>query len=829
MSGRNAQKNKNTKIADEFKEICPESRRKDLDALVKKHKGNRDKIGSEIQTWWDAPAPVVEEEWNSVIKKVDKKSKSRSSRDSGRGGGGRGGFGRGDRGGRGGGRGGRGGGADRRRERDQKPKSSPTPAAAAASTSTDTAAPVKKEAPAPGPAPVKQQLPLQGAWGQRSAPVTSAPAAPVPASEAAVVVEPELELEKEELIDVGIVSAQDPMPSGLVEDPVIESVSPPSPKPAARSGNVWATRGSAHLIEKEKPKPFMPIISQIPTDASVQSQSSLQAPVVEEPIVESSEVDIPVVEPTILEESLIHTSASDALDDGLPASVNGANINAAGWKPNASDIDIGDTPLLDATVPVKEAIVAVEEVSTVPTVPSSVESSLKPVLNMGHWETGDGDEAQSLDFQFGSFGADNDVTSVDETTISSTNNTSVPVPAPAVPVPSASEAMPTVSPARPPPGLGIGMPPMPEQVLSVHELENKLGNVSLASKKEENVVPEKKESLPNDISTATTQTATATPATQPNGGFNPPGVMSQPYSANHYGMNMYNYQTQNSGFMGVPSPSGPVLSNGVLSQQTKQQNVPSQGASQQGSLYGTPAPAATENNANAESANPSNAAIPPGMHGMAQYNPVYYGQQPYQMGQPHAGVGYGYGYGAQFGGVQGFGYPSHLQQGGGYGQPYEDQSQQHHAGSHNGNSHQGGGYNNSKTGGYRGRNNHHNNQYQNPQYNPQGYGGQPYNMGYNNHPNQYGHAVNNMDPYMQSSGGYQSNFNQEDDQRNKGGKKGRSNFGGNNDPNVQQYQQGHQQVGNQTQQNFGGLPSTSVTESTAANNGLSYQNWGGSL
>ena len=754
-----------------------------------------------------------------MIKKV---AKTKVRNNGGRGGGGRG-FGRGDRGGRGGGRGGRGGGADRRRERDLKPRTSHAAAATA------TTAPVKKETPPPGPAPVKQQLPLQGAWGQRSAaPVTSVPAAPVPPPEAAVVVA-EPEPEEKELVEVGIVSAQDPMPSGLVEDPVIDSVTPPAPKPAVRAGNVWATRGSAHLIEKEKPKPkpVMPIISQIPTDASVTSQPSLpaQVPVVEDPIVESPEVDIPVVEPTILEDSLIHSTASDALDDGLPASVNGANINAAGWKPNSSDVDIGDTPLLDATVPVKEAIVSVEEIPTAPTVNSSVESSLKPVLNMGHWEAVDGEEAQSLDFQFGSFGADNDVTSVDETTISSTNNASVP--APSVPAPSAaSDTMPTVSPARPPPGLGIGMPPMPEQVLSVHELENKLGNASLGPKKEENSVPEKKESLPNDISTAT-QTSAVNPATQPNGGFNnPPGVMSQQYSANHYSMNMYNYQTQNAGFMGVPSPSGPVHSNGVLSQQTKQQNIPPQGASQQGSLYGTPAPATSDSTANTESANPSNAAIPPGMHGMAQYNPVFYGQQPYQMGQPHAGVGYGYGYGAQFGGVQSFGYPSHLQQGGGYGQPYEDQSQQHHA-SHNGNSHQGGGYNNSKSGGYRGRNNHHNNQYQNPQYNPQGYAGQPYNMGYNNHHNQYGHAVNNMDPYMQSSGGYQSNFNQEDDQRNKGGKKGRSNFG--NDPNMQQYQQGHQQTGNQTQQSFGGLQSTGVTESTATNNGLSYQNWGGSL
>merc|ERR1712165_141029 len=118
------------------------------------------------------------------------------------------------------------------------------------------------------------------------------------------------------------------------------------------------------------------------------------------------------------------------------------------------------------------------------------------------------------------------------------------------------------------------------------------------------------------------------------------------------------------------------------------------------------------------------------------------------------------------------------------------------------------------------------NQYQN-QYNPQGhggYGGQPYNMGYNDFNQRGGYGPgNHMDSsYMQNSGGYQSGFNQDDGQQMSKGKSkgGNRNFGSN--PNMHQYQQSQQQQ-------FGGLQgagSSGVSDSSG-NNGLYNQNWGG--
>merc|ERR1712165_217798 len=241
----------------------------------------------------------------------------------------------------------------------------------------------------------------------------------------------------------------------------------------------------------------------------------------------------------------------------------------------------------------------------------------------------------------------------------------------------------------------------------------------------------------------------------------------------------------------------------------------------------------TESSSNVDSSTPVNpsannaGAIPPGMPaGGMPYNPaLFYGQQAYQMGQHHGAYGFP-AYGGQYGGVQGggFGYQQVMGQGAGY-QPYD---QDH---SNNNSNHQGG-YN-KNSGGYRGRNNHnnhHHNQYQN-QYNPQGhggYGGQPYNMGYNdfNQRGGYGPGGHMDSSYMQqNSGGYQSGFNQDDGQQMSKGKTkgGNRNFGSNPNNNMHQYQPSQQQQ-------FGGLQgagSSGVSDSSGNNALYNNQNWGG--
>lgn len=879
----------------QYKGHCPEHRQKDLEALIRQQKGNKDKIKEQIQLWWDEPVEA-EEKWEDVSKKVTKKQQN--PRSGGGGGGyqsrgGRGGFRSGDRGGRGGhGRGmngGRGGGADRDRRRDrngdrdrnenrfQKPAAAPP------------AAQEKKQHVIPGPTPVKTERPLQGAWGQRAAaPVAPAVAATPPAPPAvAPVAEP---VEPEPVIDVGVVTAQDPTPAGFVDnvDAVQAPVAPTPPKTTAPpAGNVWATKGSAHIIRAEKPKPPPKPVSK---PIKQQQQQEQQQPIVEQPLpteIAETIVDSNSILPEPVEEDPVVTppATSSPLESGLPASVNGANINAAGWKPmennTTSAVDIvqpspvgpvsiasapsaNDVPLLDNTeTVVQEPISVPTEEPAAPTraVPASIES-LKPAsaLNLGHWETGDGEDNVSHDFGFG-FGQENDVASVDEATNASntngTNNvTSVPQPTPAAPMPAATDSVPmpaaaTVSPARPPPGLGIGMPPIPDQIVHVHELENKLESASLAAKKDE--VSEKvdiaKSSTKETSSSTQSNNSYAGQPTTTNEAFvqmQPPGIMSQQNYTGQYNMGMYSYNAQNpavppaqNGFMGVHNPAtAPLLSSGVLPQQ-KQQNVTAQqqgvGLPQQGGLYSSPSPAnpTTESNTNTESSNqanpsPNNAGMPPGIPAAMQYNPaLFYGQQPYQMGQHHGVGAYGFAaYGGQYGGVQGgFGYQQVMGQGAGYGQPYDDQGH----GNHNSTNNHQGGYN-KNSGGYRGRtnhNNHHHNQYQN-QYNPQGhggYGGQPYNMGYNdfNQRGGYGPGGHMDSSYMQNSGGYQSGFSQDDGQQMSKGKAkgGNRNFGSNN-PNMHQYQQSNQQQ-------FGGLQGASSdgVSDNNGNSGLNYQNWGG--
>jgi hypothetical protein len=174
---------------------------------------------------------------------------------------------------------------------------------------------------------------------------------------------------------------------------------------------------------------------------------------------------------------------------------------------------------------------------------------------------------------------------------------------------------------------------------------------------------------------------------------------------------------------------------------------------------------------------------------------MYYGQQPFHMGQHQGGIGYNYGYGAQFGntGQVGFGYPQAMGQNTGYGAPHYGDDRQ------TGGNQGGRGYQ-KNSGGYRGGRGHNNSnagQYQN-QYNPAaaqhgGYGGQPYGMGYHgdhhfNAPQRGGYG-GMQDPY-----GMQQQPQQQQQQQQQGG----SSYGGGGDdrrtggrlPQFQQHQSG---------------------------------------
>lgn len=863
-NGRGSRRRDN-KISEEMKllrDICPEHRRKDLEGLVKKHKGNEAEIQQQISEWWNEPPPPVEQKWEDVGKKSSKKRggggggtgdrdrdygdhrshhrdgdrvergnrghRERGGRDrdgeryGGRSGGGGRGYGRNSSGGRGNGRrynnsdrmngnrGGGGGGASDydKKEKQQQPQEK------------------KIEEPVPSPAPFKNERPLQGAWGQMRAAATASTTPPAPPTESAAEVPqspsvsepaPMIELKPEEEIattklDVDTVTKEDTVSATFMDESIVMEANndiPQKPVTATKSsGNVWATKGSAHLIQAEKPKP-----PPSPAKKKVQHtepQLSQEQPLLLDQLDNLADTSVSDDVPNPA------SSATEAMDNGLPPSVNGANINASGWEPAASgDNDVihqstiesvsnapstADTPLMLSDV--KEDSVLKEDETNVVT---SDQSRKSEVLNMGHWETGDAEESQSLDF---GFGLENDVASVDETTISNTTNNVAAVPVTSIepqvaPISTKTEAT-TVSSATtatatvvatssvapglppPPPGLGVAMPPLPDKIVHVHELENKLESASLAAATKEEPIENKTvdASLPEKVtnnltpstqaSSSTSTVNATTSTTQPEGFMQMPnGVMSQNFNAGAYGMggvyNGYNAQTGvNTAFMGLPTPAGPVVSPspataGVLPQQQKQPNISGQQGvpnglqqqqqpqqqqqQQQGSgLYGIPNATNQENNTSNDSnptTNPSN-GMPLGMqHGMP-YNPaLFYGQQHYQMGPSH-GVGYGYGYGAQFGGVGGgFGYQQMaMQPGGAYGQPYDEQAQHH--GSHN-NNHQGnnngsgsgnssGGYNkNGGGGGYRGRNNHsnhnnnnnnnhHNQQYQN-QYNPGGHAG----------------------------------------------------------------------------------------------------------
>ena len=230
---------------------------------------------------------------------------------------------------------------------------------------------------------------------------------------------------------------------------------------------------------------------------------------------------------------------------------------------------------------------------------------------------------------------------------------------------------------------------MPADAVLAHELESKLEQASLEPRQEE-----------------TTIAATGGPG--PN--LAQPGL----HAYGQYGTTMY---TQYGGGTVAAGMGAPFM------------GMPTTGPEKSAtSMYGSVQQAPSSGNSNhSDTAQQHNAAgMPPGMH--VPYNPaLYYGQQPYHMGQPQGNIGYNYGYGAQYNPQGNFGY---MQGQGGYPTHYDD-------------SQSGGGYQKNQ-GGYRGRNNitNNNNQYQNHY---QQYGGPQYNMPYHVQPGPYGGHMQHRD------------------------------------------------------------------------------------
>lgn len=225
-------KRKDMKIADKFKAACPPHRQKDLEPLVKALKGDEDKIRATIEEWWDEPEKV-EPEWEDVNKKGSKKntnisSSSRSHSSTYRGGG-RGGYtSRGGGGGRGFSRD-RAGGRGERRYRDNTDKGkygkpSERPPVGEVYSSSGSGHRPKSAWTGESKLTDKQQPELTSTLTQDNPPLSDG-----------------TKFNKPPASDVG--------GTELMSTP-----QPVAPRPAA-AGNVWATKGSAHLIEAEKPKP----------------------------------------------------------------------------------------------------------------------------------------------------------------------------------------------------------------------------------------------------------------------------------------------------------------------------------------------------------------------------------------------------------------------------------------------------------------------------------------------------------------------------------------------------------------------------------------------
>ena len=213
-----------------------------------------------------------------------------------------------------------------------------------------------------------------------------------------------MEPENEVPVDLGgpsvnMLALEDPTPSGLTSPAA--ALSPP---PVA-TGNVWGTKGGAHLIQAAK-KPVPAPTPEAVVEPELEPEAVPEEPEPELPVVEEPETEL---EQTLVKESSFNVS----LDNVLPRSVNGANINASGWEPVLDTTDstsqqqlepspvgpISADPIMPEPEPEPISLPKPSAVAVAPAAPGPA-GGVKPssVLNMGHWETGEDDD---LDFGFG--------------------------------------------------------------------------------------------------------------------------------------------------------------------------------------------------------------------------------------------------------------------------------------------------------------------------------------------------------------------------------------------------------------------------------------------
>uniref|UniRef100_A0A7S1BTX8 Uncharacterized protein n=1 Tax=Corethron hystrix TaxID=216773 RepID=A0A7S1BTX8_9STRA len=923
-----ALRRKNARIADEFKGACPNHRIKDLEALVKEVKGDKTKIQERLEEWWEEPE-IEEKPWSDVKRGHNKKkihvgiaSKrdvdnvgqprgSSSSRRDGSGGGR--GYSR-----RGSSEGGRGRGAERRSDnRGSRGRSSRSHSHQGGSSHVHHGPPPppaesvqQEESTTIGedgtPSPVRIAPAPKGAWGKLSEPAAVPPQPTEPDN-----FMPEAEAPPLPSLSVQTTSSHSSMKSS--------------------SGNVWGTKGGAHLILAEKKPVVLPaataaappqVLSQQPTRSKdpekVTRESSRRTkarpPKAQQPLEVDGPLTVPHVAQVVVEEAQsppspqisqmamspmtekpvieqqvplapLAIAPEPPIEDSLPPSVNGNNVNAVGWKPAASQ---------SMPQPVVEPVL--EPIPLAPVVPPKSLNTLK----LGRWGAAEDNDSDQIDFGFGSFEgeaaapsplSDND----DEISEPIEEEQAPPPPAAVAPPPETAAVPPTSpSPKRPPPGLSINnMPPMPVGATLVSELEGRLESAVLTveapAPPEDSppetapVVPVVAPAPPVPATTLSSDGGAAQPPAPlpsgpsppaPQAPAPPPAVSAGPLPstggfANYGGAGAYaGYGAPG---LGGGLPGAPAF--GAAVPQTNTPTVPPKAVQQGGlggsaasgapgsglqtnagqssaGLYGAPGVVGAGTDIGAVSNTPVDggvpSAVPPGMNAGLYSNPMYYSQQyNYGGGVP---AGYPFGYSGHYGmqsGMQTAGYAYAQQIGQNGYPPYDDvlQHPQH-------NSHQSGGGQYNKSGGYR-RNNHHNNTHQNNnnyhnQYNPQqqaGYG-QPYNMGghYGDPFNRTGYGHMNMDHYSMPNSGYPnsgpsvSGFGQDGEDggsgqylKKKGGNRSGGSGGGRDFGNPQmQFQSGQQATQAPAQAPPNGTPFSlqgSMEGSNGASNGWGGPNW----
>ncbi|KAL7564425.1 hypothetical protein ACA910_002740 [Epithemia clementina (nom. ined.)] len=805
-SARNGKGGKSYATTDSLREACPPHKLNELDNLVKELKGDEERILQKIAEWWDQGegAPATEEQWEDVNKKHGKKKdmtttsyrgrgrggsgegRGREGRGEGRGreGRGRGSF-RGGDGGRGGGRGrspGGRGGRGRSQPRDKGGHGSSSNGGSI--DENNLLNDLDSHPPPPGGIPANVKIP-QGAWAKQQTTsttnTTSAAATNTTGSDYAdeVMTEPPVS---------SMVESHEP---DLISAPVSSQHLAGAKKSVARSGpttgNVWATKGSAHLIQAEKPKLPAPVHAAVtapikrstPTLAPVGNLSAptpmtappMHVPPEPEPELEpeppiavlqhqhdvippSNSAQVPSVSTSV-------NTPLEVVDDPSPVA-RVQNLEDSVWgaassppvsvptqptkeehapEPPVTASSIHTQPI-GAPVVEPQAPPAVSHAAPQTQAPRSVQPKSQPrapppsVLNMGHWET-DGDD-KNIDFGFGTFGVDPEAAIMDATTASSsTNNVSQAAPKES-PAPATAP-----SPARPPPGLSIGgaMRPIPADAVLVHELENKLEEASLnaaaqqavtepssgglQSQQSQSVAPPDGNSVSND--------SVAPANNEPSAPNHQVPTYGQPVATSVTGgMGMYNYGGNPAGasaaFIGG-MPSAPALGTPIP---PKPPMGVALAPTQPQSLYGG-APTAQQQaqiSATSSGTGPNNANAPNSSNNTPTPTP---GLPP---GMPAIPYNPALFYGqqphmGQYQGQIGYNYGYGAQFGGvqgGFGYPPSmGHSGGYGGGPHyddQGGSHQGTSGYQKNTGGYRGRGNHHNNANQyQNQYNPQQHAG----------------------------------------------------------------------------------------------------------